>query len=52
MLKEKFDVEAELIESGGGIFDVTVDGDVIFSRKQEGRFPEEDEVVDSIRQRG
>jgi selT/selW/selH-like putative selenoprotein len=43
-------VEAELIEGAGGIFDVEVDGDVVFSRAVAGRFPEEGEVVAAVRE--
>ncbi len=34
----------ELHPSDGGIFDVVLDGKLIFSRKQEGRFPTVDEI--------
>jgi len=37
-------VDATLIEGSGGIFLVTVDGAVIYSKKEMGRFPEEGEV--------
>eukprot|EP00287_Rhodomonas_sp_CCMP768_P005053 CAMPEP_0196736554 /NCGR_PEP_ID=MMETSP1091-20130531/14576_1 /TAXON_ID=302021 /ORGANISM="Rhodomonas sp., Strain CCMP768" /LENGTH=118 /DNA_ID=CAMNT_0042080303 /DNA_START=80 /DNA_END=436 /DNA_ORIENTATION=- len=33
----------------GGVFDITVDGEVIWSRKSEGRFPEAKEVKQRIR---
>lgn len=35
----------ELIPSGGGAFEVTLDNTVIFSKHQEGRFPEHAEVL-------
>jgi len=35
----------ELIEGGGGIFDVTVDGERIFSKQEVGRFPESEEIL-------
>jgi selenoprotein W-related protein len=38
-----------MIEGGGGIFDVKVDGELIYSKHETGRFPEEDEVLESIR---
>ncbi len=44
-LKERFDVDTELIEGGNGIFDVVVDGRLIFSKKETGRFPENEEIV-------
>ena len=41
-------IEAELIEGGGGVFDVVVDDDLVFSKHAEDRFPEHQEVIDSI----
>jgi selT/selW/selH-like putative selenoprotein len=42
--KKKYGVSAELIESGGGVFEVRKDGKLIFSKKAIGRFPEEKEI--------
>ena len=37
---EKFDaVDIELVESGGGVFDIFCDEELIFSKSQKGRFP-------------
>lgn len=36
--------EVELIESGGGVFDITIDGRLAFSKKAAGRFPTEDDI--------
>ncbi len=36
--------EIELVESWGGVFEVRRDGELIFSKKQEGRFPEWSEI--------
>ncbi len=33
-----------LVPSGGGVFEVTVDGTLLFSKKKEGRFPEFKEI--------
>ena len=49
-LKKKFGVEAKLIAGGGGVFEVTLDGQVVFDKDSVGRFPEEQEVVDKIDQ--
>ena len=38
--------------SGGGIFDVHADGELIFSKHQTGRFPEHSEVLDQLAARG
>jgi len=44
-LKSKFDdVTIELISSGGGVFEVTLDGELIFSKKALERFPNPGEV--------
>lgn len=38
----------ELIESSGGVFEITKDSDLIFSKKSEGRFPEDDEIFEKL----
>ena len=44
--KHESNIESlELIPSGGGAFEVTLDDKVIFSKHQEGRFPEHAEVL-------
>jgi selenoprotein W-related protein len=43
--------EVALIPGTGGIFEVRLDGEVLFSRKQEGRFPELKELKQLIRDR-
>lgn len=41
----------ELIASSGGVFEVVADGDLIFSKRAEGRFPEEEEVLRPLAER-
>jgi selenoprotein W-related protein len=41
-------IEPELIEGSGGVFDVTVDGKLIYSKFQTGRFPEDDEILQQL----
>jgi selT/selW/selH-like putative selenoprotein len=48
-LKGEFGVQARLIRGGGGIFDVRVDGDLVFSKFRIGRFPDPGEVEAIIR---
>ena len=48
-MKRVLDVDAELIAGSGGVFEVTVDGRKIFSKKALGRFPVEGEVVELLR---
>jgi selT/selW/selH-like putative selenoprotein len=38
-------VQASLVKGGRGVFDVIVDGRTIFSKDQEDRFPDEDEIL-------
>ncbi len=47
-IQKKFAVKPELIVGSQGIFDVTVDGKMIFSKHAEGRFPEAQEVLAKI----
>ena len=41
----------ELIPSKGGVFEVTIDGDLIFSKKELGRHAKAGEVMKLIRSR-
>jgi selenoprotein W-related protein len=40
-----------LLPSGGGVFEVTVDGELIYSKKATGRHAESGEVVRLIKER-
>lgn len=39
------------IPSGGGVFEWAVDGDVIYSKKSTGQFPEVEEIMQAIADR-
>jgi selenoprotein W-related protein len=43
-------VQVELIEASGGLFEVTVDGHLVFSKKNLGRHAEDGEVLRLIRE--
>ena len=43
--------EVALVPAGGGVFEVRVDGDLVWSKKQQGRFPETKELKQLIRNR-
>ena len=45
-MQSKFGAEVTLIEGGGGIFNVTVDGNLVYSKKQTGRFPTEEDLAE------
>ena len=50
MLTDNFDLfeSLSLVPSSGGVFEVTINGRLIFSKKQEGRFPEENEILSQV----
>lgn len=50
-LKRALEVDSELVAGHGGVFEVTVDNDLVFSKKSLGRFPDEGEVLGLIRSR-
>lgn len=37
-----------LVPSDGGKFELTLDGELIFSKKKEGRFPENREILELL----
>jgi selenoprotein W-related protein len=54
-LLEEFELGIEslkILPSKGGVFEVTVDGDLVFSKKASGRHAEFDEVLATLRTRG
>jgi selenoprotein W-related protein len=48
-LKATFGVSCTLVPSRGGVFEVSVDGKAIFSKRALDRFPEDGEIVELIR---
>lgn len=43
------DIETDLIPSSGGVFDVVVDGKLVFSKKAIGRHAKPGEIVDLLK---
>ena len=43
--------EFQLEPSGGGCFEFTIDGDLVYSKLQNGQFPDEDEIVAEVGKR-
>jgi selenoprotein W-related protein len=41
-------MESDLVASKGGVFEVSIDGVSVFSKRETGRFPEDGEVVRRI----
>ena len=48
-IKDTFGEEAFIIEGAGGIFDVNVDGKLVYSKHETGEFPNEDALVEEMR---
>ena len=48
MIKQAVGTEPRLVKGGGGIFDVTVDGKLVFSKNHDRGFPAQDEVVKAV----
>jgi selT/selW/selH-like putative selenoprotein len=48
ILKRQPAAEVKLRKSGGGVFEITVDGRLAFSKKAVGRFPSDEEVFGTI----
>jgi selenoprotein W-related protein len=47
-LKKNLGADIELVAGSNGIFDITVDGRMIFSKFKQGRFPQAGEVISLI----
>ena len=42
-------IAASIAEGAKSQFDVLADGELVFSKQREGRFPEEDEILAALR---
>ena len=45
MLEDKYGAEVDLVPGVAGVFEITVDGRLAFSKKQTGRFPTDEEII-------
>ena len=45
-LEKRYEADVDLVETGGGVFEISVDGALVFSKKKEGRFPSEQELTE------
>jgi len=48
MIREQRGIETQLTKGSGGQFEVVLDGRLLFSKKQAGRFPDNAEILDQI----
>ncbi|PLX74683.1 MAG: hypothetical protein C0615_08885 [Desulfuromonas sp.] len=44
-IKDQHGVDAELIASSGGVFEVAVDGRLVYSKKATGEFPDDEKLL-------
>jgi selT/selW/selH-like putative selenoprotein len=51
-IKQKLGIDSTLIKGDRGIFDVKADGETVFSKYEEDRFPTHDEILGSLRALG
>jgi selenoprotein W-related protein len=49
LIVETCGAEVELIPGGSGIFEIEIDGRTVYSKRNTGRFPTDDEVRDLVR---
>jgi selT/selW/selH-like putative selenoprotein len=48
-IKRQFnEVNIDYIKSSGGVFEVLKDGNLIFSKRREGRFPDTSEILKKL----
>ena len=48
-LKNTFGFESELVKSSGGVFEIEINGKLLFSKASLGRFPDEGEVRNLVK---
>lgn len=50
-MDKEFASSTRLIKGANGVFEVVVDGELVFSKRSVGRFPDDGEVAETIRER-
>jgi len=48
LLNKHYGIDVELIGSTGGVFEVVVDGELIYSKKATGEFPDEQQLFNQL----
>ena len=49
-LKKNLGAEIELVAGSNGIFDVSLDGNMVYSKFEQGHFPQADEIIQLIKE--
>ena len=47
-IKQTLCTEPELIPKGGGVFDVVLDDELVYSKFKTGVFPDENQLIDEL----
>lgn len=50
-IQKEINAEVELKASGGGVFEVTADGKLIYSKRNTGQFPNESDLIAQLKKR-
>ncbi|MCP4656455.1 MAG: SelT/SelW/SelH family protein [bacterium] len=50
-IEEQFGIKPTLVKGSDGVFEVTLDSELIYSKKANGRFPEPGEVEGEVAKR-
>jgi len=50
-LRDRFKLESSLVKGRGGVFEVRLDGELLFSKAEVHRFPDPGEVESAVAQR-
>lgn len=48
-IEQEMDVKPALLRGDAGVFEVSADGALVFSKKKTGRFPSDSEVIAALR---
>lgn len=48
-LKNSLKLETDLIKGSNGIFDIEIDGKLVYSKNETGEFPDEESLIQKIR---
>ena len=51
-LKKDLGAEIELVAGSNGVFDISLDGNMIYSKFEEGRFPQTEDILARVKEEG
>ncbi|PIE61733.1 MAG: hypothetical protein CSA29_01810 [Desulfobacterales bacterium] len=49
LIKKETGITPELIPGSGGIYDIMADNTVVYSKHATGKFPENNEIIDTLK---